>query len=118
MLRSGLEVDLRVIPRRSFGAALHYFTGSKEHNVAVRQIAQRQGLRVNEWGVFRLPEGVDPEQVGKEEGERVAGETEEAVFEAVGMAWVPSVLRENRGEVEAARDDSLPRFSDVGGHSR
>jgi DNA polymerase (family 10) len=103
VLRSGLEVDLRIVPRRSFGAALHYFTGSKEHNVAVRQMAQRQGLRVNEWGVFRLPE-----EVGKEEGERVAGETEASVFEAVGMAWVPSVLRENRGEVEAARDNSLP----------
>ena len=108
VLRSGLEVDLRIIPRRSFGAALHYFTGSKEHNIAVRQIAQRQGLRVNEWGVFRLPEGVGPEEVGKEEGERVAGETETSVFEAVGMAWMPPVLRENRGEVEAARDDSLP----------
>jgi len=108
VLRSGLEVDLRVIPHRSFGAALHYFTGSKEHNVAVRQIAQRRGLRVNEWGVFRMPAGVDPEDVGKEDGERVAGGTEESVFEAVGMAWVPPVLRENRGEVEAARDDSLP----------
>ncbi len=108
VLRSGLEVDLRIVPRRSFGAALHYFTGSKEHNVAVRQMAQRQGLRVNEWGVFRLPEGVDPEEVGKEEGERVAGETEASIFEAVGMAWVPCVLRENRGEVEAAGDGSLP----------
>jgi DNA polymerase (family 10) len=108
VLRSGLEVDLRIIPRGSFGAALHYFTGSREHNIAVRQIAQRQGLRVNEWGVFRLPEGVDPEEVGKEEGERVAGETEASVFEAVGMAWVPAVLRENRGEVEAARADSVP----------
>ncbi|MCH7856035.1 MAG: DNA polymerase/3'-5' exonuclease PolX [Gemmatimonadetes bacterium] len=102
VLRSGLEVDLRVIPARSFGAALHYFTGSKEHNVAVRQIAQRQGLRVNEWGVFRMPEGVDPADVGKEDGERVAGETESSVFEVLGMGWVPPVLRENRGEVEAA----------------
>jgi DNA polymerase (family 10) len=118
VLRSGLEVDLRIIPRRSFGAALHYFTGSKEHNIAVRQIAQRQGLRVNEWGVFRLPEGVDPEEVGKEDGERVAGDTEESVFEAVGMAWMPPVLRENRGEVEAALDDSLPELvtlSDIRG---
>ena len=108
VLRSGLEVDLRVIPGRSFGAALHYFTGSKEHNIAVRQIAQRQGLRVNEWGVFRVPEGVDPDDVGKEDGERVAGETESSVFEVLGMAWVPPVLRENRGEVRAALDDSLP----------
>jgi DNA polymerase (family 10) len=110
VLRSGLEVDLRIVPRRSFGAALHYFTGSKEHNVAVRQVAQRQRLRVNEWGVFRLPEGVDPEDVGKEDGERVAGETESSVFEALGMVSVPPVLRENRGEVEAAREDSLPEL--------
>ena len=108
VLRSGLEVDLRVIPDRSFGAALHYFTGSKEHNVAVRQIAQRQGLRVNEWGVFRVPEGVDPDDVGKEDGERVAGKTESSVFEVLGMGWVPPVLRENRGEVKAALDNSLP----------
>ena len=108
VLRSGLEVDLRVIPNRSFGAALHYFTGSKEHNIAVRQIAQRQGLRVNEWGVFRVPEGVDSDDVGKEDGERVAGETESSVFEVLGMGWVPPVLRENRGEVRAALDNSLP----------
>ena len=108
VLRSGLEVDLRVIPGRSFGAALHYFTGSKEHNIAVRQIAQRQGLRVNEWGVFRMRAGVDPDDVGKEDGERVAGETESSVFEVLGMGWVPPVLRENRGEVKAALDNSLP----------
>ena len=110
VLRSGLEVDLRVIPPRSFGAALHYFTGSMEHNVAVRQLALRQGLRVNEWGVFRLPEGVDPEEVGKEDGERIAGDTEESVFEAVGLPWIPPVVRENRGEIEAARDGSLPEL--------
>ena len=118
VLRSGLEVDLRVIPDRSFGAALHYFTGSKEHNIAVRQIAQRQGLRVNEWGVFRVPEGVDPDDVGKEDGERVAGETESSVFEVLGMGWVPPVLRENRGEVRAALDNSLPdlvRLEDIQG---
>ena len=110
VLRSGLEVDLRVIPPRSFGAALQYFTGSVEHNVAVRQLALRQGLRLNEWGAFRLPEGVDPEEVGKEDGERVAGDTEESVFEAVGLPWIPPVIRENRGEIEAARDGSLPEL--------
>jgi DNA polymerase (family 10) len=108
VLRSGLSIDLRVIPKRSFGAALQYFTGSKEHNVAVRTRAVRDGLRVNEWGVFRIPEGTDPETVGKEEGERIAGETEEDVYEALGMAWVPAELRENRGEVEAARSHRLP----------
>ena len=104
VLRSGLPIDLRVIPPRSFGAALQYFSGSKEHNVAMRTRAVRKGLRVNEWGVFRIPEGVDPESLGKEDGERVAGETEEDVYEALGMAWVPPELRENRGEVEAALD--------------
>ncbi len=79
-------------------------------NVAIRQRALRQGLRVNEWGVFRLPEGVNPEEVGKEDGERIAGDTEESVFEAVGLPWIPPVVRENRGEIEAARDGSLPEL--------
>jgi len=102
VLHSGLQVDLRVIPPRSFGAALQYFSGSKEHNVAMRTRAVRQGLRVNEWGVFRVPEDADPATLGKEDGERLAGDTEEGVYAALGMAWVPPVLRENRGEVEAA----------------
>ncbi len=108
VLHSGLSIDLRVIPRRSFGAALQYFTGSKEHNVAMRTRAVRQKLRVNEWGVFRIPEGVDPDSLGKEDGERVAGETEEGVYEALGMQWMPATLRENRGEVEAAVAGTLP----------
>ena len=108
VLHSGLQVDLRVIPPRSFGAALQYFTGSKDHNVAVRTRAVRKGLRVNEWGVFRVPEDADPESLGKEEGERLAGEDEEGVYAAMGMAWVPPVLRENRGEVEAAIEGTLP----------
>lgn len=110
VLHSGLSIDLRVIPRRSFGAALQYFSGSKEHNVAVRTRAVKQRLRVNEWGVYRIPEGVDPDTVEKEGGERLAGETEEEVYEALGMAWVPPELRENRGEVEAAREGALPRL--------
>lgn len=108
VLGSGLQVDLRVVPARSFGAALVYFTGSKEHNVNMRTRAVREGLRVNEWGVFRVPEGADPEEVGKEDGERLAGETEESVYAALGMAWVPPALRENRGEVEAALAGELP----------
>ncbi len=118
VLHSGLQVDLRVIPSRSFGAALQYFTGSKEHNVAVRTRAVRDGLRVNEWGVFRIPEGADPAEMGKEDGERMAGATEEEVYEALGMSWVPPVLRENRGEVEAALAHELPelvRLEDIRG---
>ena len=108
VLGSGLQVDLRVVPRRSFGAALVYFTGSKDHNVNIRTRAVRDGLRVNEWGVFRVPEDADPEELGKEDGERLAGKTEEAVYEALGMRWVPPELRENRGEVEAALAGELP----------
>ena len=110
ILPSGLSIDLRVIPSRSFGAALQYFSGSKEHNVAMRTRAVRKGLRVNEWGVFRVPEGADPETLGKEDGERLAGASEEDVYAALGMAWVPPELRENRGEVEAALDGDLPRL--------
>jgi len=113
VLPSGLSIDLRVIPHRSFGAALQYFSGSKEHNVAVRTHAVRQGLRVNEWGVFRVPDGVDPGTLGKEDGERLAGEDEADVYAALGMAWVPPELRENRGEVEAALSGGLPRLVDV-----
>jgi len=114
VLPSGLSIDLRVIPRRSFGAALQYFSGSKEHNVAMRSRAVRRGLRVNEWGVFRVPEGVDPESLGKEDGERIAGQTEEGVYEALGMAWMPAELRENRGEVEASLEGALPDLVTLG----
>ncbi len=110
VLHSGLQVDLRVVPARSFGAALVYFTGSKDHNVAIRTRAVREGLRVNEWGVFRVPEGADPESLGKEEGERLAGKTEEEVYASLGMAWVPPELRENRGEIEAALRGELPEL--------
>ena len=108
VLHSGLQVDLRVIPSRSFGAALQYFSGSKEHNVAVRTRAVRRGLRVNEWGVFRVPENEHDEPLGKEDGERLAGDTEQGVYEVLGMSWIPPELRENRGEVETAVAGALP----------
>lgn len=94
-LRSGLQVDLRVLKAESYGAGLYYFTGSKSHNIAVRRIAQRKGLKINEYGVFR----------GRKQ---VAGRDEEDVFQAVGLPWIPPELRENRGEIEAARDGRLP----------
>lgn len=94
-LSSGIEMDLRVVPDESFGAALQYFTGSKEHNVVIRQRAKDRGLKVNEYGVFR---GDD----------QIAGATEEDVYEAVDLPWIPPELRENRGEIEAAENDSLP----------
>jgi DNA polymerase (family 10) len=130
VLHSGLQVDLRVIPPESFGAALLYFTGSKEHNVALRTKAVREGLRVNEWGIFRVgDEAKEPKagraaensggDVGSDEagerdfGERVAGATEEEVYEALGLPWIPPELRENRGEIAAALENRLPRLVTV-----
>lgn len=100
-LADGLQVDLRVVPRESFGAAWHYFTGSKAHNVAVRRLAQQEGLKVNEYGVFG-PKG------------RKAGESEEDLYRAVGLAYVEPELRENRGELEAAAAGKLPRLIEEG----
>lgn len=108
VLRSGLSVDLRVIPEESFGAALHYFTGSKEHNVHIRTLGVKRGLRINEWGVFEVPEGVDPDTVGKDGGRRVGGRTEEEVFASVDLPWIAPELREDRGEIGAARESRLP----------
>jgi DNA polymerase (family X) len=95
VLKNGLQVDLRVVGAECFGAALHYFTGSKPHNIHIRKLAQEKGIKVNEYGVFR--------------GEkRIAGETEESVFAAVGLPWVAPELREDRGEIEAARTGRMP----------
>ncbi|MGE5058581.1 MAG: PHP domain-containing protein, partial [Betaproteobacteria bacterium] len=108
ILRSGLQVDLRILPRRSYGAALHYFTGSKAHNIAVRTLGVERGLRISEYGIFRVAKGKRAEEVGVEEGERIGGAKEEEVFKAVGMDWVPPELRENRGEIQAAQKHKLP----------
>ena len=81
-LNSGIQADLRVVPPESFGAALHYFTGSKAHNIALRRLAMKKGLKVNEYGVYRG-------------ATRIAGETEESVYAAVGLPWVPPEKRES-----------------------
>jgi len=91
----GLQVDLRVVPPESFGAALQYFTGSKAHNIKIRGIAQERGLKINEYGVFK----------GRK---RIAGATEEDVYAALDMPWIPPELREDRGEAEAALEGKLP----------
>jgi len=108
LLRSGLPVDIRIIPRESFGAALHYFSGSKEHNVAIRTLGVRKGLKINEYGVFS--DGGS----GPEAGKKLGGEEEGDVFRAVGLPWVSPLLRENRGEVEAAREGRLPEIVALG----
>ena len=100
LLKCGLQVDLRVVAEESYGAALHYFTGSKAHNIAVRQIAQKRGLKINEYGVYQ----------GKT---RIAGESEESVYHAVGLPYIPPELRENRGEIAAARSGRLPRLLEL-----
>ena len=102
-VKAGVQVDLRVVPESSFGAAMQYFTGSKEHNVHVRTIAKQRGLRVNEYGVY-------PEEGDGELGSAVAGVTEEEVYRALGLAWIPPELREARGEIEQAARGSLPKL--------
>jgi DNA polymerase (family 10) len=100
LLASGIQVDLRVVPKESFGAALHYFTGSKAHNIAIRRLGQGAGLKINEYGVFR----------GKR---RIAGDTEESVYAAVKLPYIPPELREDQGEIEAARRGELPRLVEL-----
>ncbi|MBM4329950.1 MAG: DNA polymerase/3'-5' exonuclease PolX [Deltaproteobacteria bacterium] len=101
-LQCGLQVDVRVLEEESYGAALHYFTGSKAHNVAIRERAKESGLKINEYGVFR----------SKDE-KRLSGATEEEVFKAVGLPFIPPELREDRGEIQAAGKDMLPRLIDL-----
>ena len=100
VLRQGLQVDLRVVPEESLGAALHYFTGSKAHNIAVRTLGVKRGLKINEYGVFRGTR-------------RIAGRQEADVFRAVGAPWVPPELREDRGEIDAALHDRLPALVEL-----
>ena len=97
VLNSGIQVDLRVVPAESFGAALQYFTGSKAHNIAIRRLGQQRGLKINEYGVFKG-------------AQRVAGATEKSVYAAVGLPYIEPELRENRGEIEAAREHRLPKL--------
>lgn len=98
-----LQVDVRALPHESFGAAMQYFTGSKEHNVVLRTNAIRQGLTLNEYGLFQL-----------ENNERVAGESEEELYERLGYQWIPPEIRENSGEFEAAANGTLPRLIELG----
>ncbi len=93
----GIQVDVRALPEESFGAAMQYFTGSKEHNVVLRTIAIKQGFSLNEYGLFTL-----------EGNERVAGLTEEEIYNRLGFQWIPPELRENSGELEAAANGTLP----------
>ena len=97
VLRSGLQVDVRLVAKSSFGAALQYFTGSTDHNIASRRLGQQRGLKMNEYGVFRFEK-------------QVAGRTEASVYRSVDMPYIPPELRENRGEIQAAGDNRLPEL--------
>jgi DNA polymerase (family 10) len=97
VLRSGIQMDLRVVPEASYGAALHYFTGSKAHNIAVRTLGVKKGLKINEYGVFKGAKGI-------------AGKREEEVFDRVGLPFIEPELREGQGEIEAAQQGKLPKL--------
>jgi DNA polymerase (family 10) len=101
LLAHGVQVDLRLVPEESYGAALVYFTGSKAHNIAIRRIARDRSLKINEYGVFR-------------NSHRVAGDSEESVYRAIGLPWIAPELREDQGEIEAAMSRSLPRLITIG----
>ncbi len=118
LLKSGLQVDLRILPEASYGAALLYFTGSKEHGVALRKRALERGLSINEYAVSELADDESGERsttstTGRELGKRIAGRTEEEVYDALGLAWIPPELRENRGEIEAAEKGKLPELIEL-----
>jgi DNA polymerase (family 10) len=100
-LRSGLQVDLRVVPEKSYGSALLYFTGSTAHNIAIRRIGLARGLKINEYGVFKGPRWV-------------SGTTEAEVYRTVDLPYIPPELREDQGEIEAARQGRLPRLVELG----
>lgn len=100
-LASGIDADLLVVPEESWGSALQYFTGSKEHSVQLRKIAISKGLRLNEWGVFKGDK-------------RIAGATEEEVYNTLGLQWIPPEMRENAGEIELGRQDKVPKLVEYG----
>jgi len=109
-LANGVQVDLRVIEEAAFGAALLYFTGSKAHNVTLRQLALDQGLHLSEYGLFEGGGSTETPATPGAAGARVAGRTEEEIYGRLGLAWIPPELREDRGEIEAAASGGLPRL--------
>ncbi len=99
----GIQVDLRVVPQNCYGSALQYFTGSKEHNIALRELANKKDLTISEYGVFKIKDKTRP----------VAGKTEEEIYELLGLQYIPPELRENRGEIEIARKHLLPELIEL-----
>ncbi|MDY6775769.1 MAG: DNA polymerase/3'-5' exonuclease PolX [Halobacteria archaeon] len=108
IVSGGLRVDLRIVAEDAYGSALQYFTGSKDHNIRVRNIAIEKDWKLNEYGLFDVEDDSEPE-----EGDRIAGETEEEIYEALGLDYIPPELREDTGEVDAARNGDLPDLVEV-----
>ena len=104
-LKNGMDVDLRVVPKESYGVALQYFTGSKDHNIIVREIAIKKGYKLNEYGLFKIS--------GKKEI-KIAGETEEKIYEKLGLDYIEPEMRENQGEIELAQNHKLLKLIDYG----
>jgi DNA polymerase (family 10) len=112
-IRPGINVDLRVVPEASYGAALNYFTGSKAHNVALRQIAMKKGMKLNEYGLFKEVDGGKNnkgEGNGNSDGKKIAGASEEEIYHALGLDYIEPELREDTGEIEAAARHALPKI--------
>jgi DNA polymerase (family 10) len=109
--QNGLQVDVRLLPEESYGAALQYFTGSKMHNVALRQRALRMGYTLNEYALARAVVDADGKVTA---GEVIASRTEEEIYAALGLDWIPPELREDNGELEAAEKHTLPRLIELG----
>ncbi|MBC8109212.1 MAG: DNA polymerase/3'-5' exonuclease PolX [Anaerolineae bacterium] len=107
---NGMQVDLRIVPEANFGAALMYFTGSKDHNVKIRGLAQKKGMTLNEWGLYKLDEYEKAErEIAKPPAAKaVASETEDAIYKKLGLAFVEPEMREDLGEVDLAKSDKLP----------
>jgi DNA polymerase (family 10) len=98
----GIQVDLRVVEEESFGAAMAYFTGSKEHNIRLRELAVKKGLKINEYGVFR-----------EKDNKKIGGKDEEDIYKVLGLQYIPPELREDRGEIEMAQEGSIPKLIDL-----
>ena len=105
-IESGRQVDIRVVETDSFGAALHYFTGSKAHNIRIRELGIKKGLKINEYGVFKRGKG-------NEQHAKIGGIKEIDIFKSIGMPYISPEIREDRGEIEAALLNKLPKLVEI-----
>ncbi len=113
-IKEGFDIDIRVVPKKSYGAALQYFTGSKEHNIALREIAIKKGYKLNEYGLFQYPGSrISQKNLRRSDFQKlkqIAGENEKEIYEKLGMDWIPPEMRENQGEIGAALKNKLPEI--------